>query len=239
VTILGDLVATGSLRVNSIRSQSVQIEGSLSVALAINADSLTTNTADVTILQTTDISSPTGIVKISSPISTSGSVSSGAISTVSFFQNDVRQWAMIHHDDFEEEAKGWSTHEVSTCDGVDHHLGGHCKEVGGEVTKTFKGLSEHTHIRIQARYHFLDSWEGETAYAKIENRVVWTDTNDMRGLDFPSFCGGEHPDGKFSVPIDVTMRHSGESITVSFGSTLDEHPCNESFGIDDVTVSIH
>jgi hypothetical protein len=72
----------------------------------------------------------------------------------------------------------------------------------------------------------------------VYTRVVWTDTNDIRGIDGPNHCGGSHPDLKLSVPIDVTIRHTGESVDVSFGSTLDEHPCNESFGIDDVIISI-
>jgi hypothetical protein len=115
---------------------------------------------------------------------------SGPVSVTSFIQNDVRQWAMVHHEDFEEEVKGWSNNAVSSCDGVDHHLGGHCNEIDGEVRilgelhqkkdhthicllrlfqikKTFNGLGQHTYLRIQARYHFLDSWEGETAFAKI------------------------------------------------------------------------
>jgi len=237
VTVTGDIAMTGSLRTANLRSNSLLIDGGISVARGIVADSITTLKADVTVLQTTEISNPNGVVVIASP-TTSGAISAQSLKAVSFIQNDVHQWAMVHHEDFEAQIKGWSAHEVSSCDGVDHHLGGHCKEVGGEVTKTFSGLPPHTHIRVQARYHFLDSWEGESAFAKVDNRIVWTEVNDMRGLDLPSFCGGDHPDGKFSVPVDVTLKHSAESIVVAFGSTLDEHPCNESFGIDDVMISV-
>jgi len=238
VTILGDLTVTGSLRTSNIRSQSLVVDGSISISHGVSADSLTASTASVTVLETTSISSPTGVVRVSGQIATGGISATGPVSATSFIQNDVRQWAMVHHEDFEEEVKGWSSNAVSSCDGVDHHLGGHCNEVDGEIKKTFNGLGQHTYLRIQARYHFLDSWEGETAFAKIGGKVVWTDTNDIRGIDGPNHCGGSHPDLKLSVPIDVTIRHTGESVDVSFGSTLDEHPCNESFGIDDVIISI-
>jgi len=238
VTILGDLTVTGALRTANIRSQSLVVDGSISVTHGVSAESLTTSTASVTVLETSSISSPTGVVSVSGQIAAGDVSAAGAMRVNSFIQNDVRQWAMIHHEDFEEDVKGWSTNSVSSCDGVDHHLGGHCNDVDGEIKKTFKGLGTHSYVRIQARYHFLDSWEGETAFAKIGDKIVWTDTNDVRGMDGPSYCGGPHPDSKLSVPIDVTIRHSGDSVDVSFGSTLDEHPCNESFGIDDVIISV-
>jgi len=104
----------------------------------------------------------------------------------------------------------------------------------------FTNLGEHKFVRLQARYHFLDSWEGETAFAKIEDRIVWSEVNDVRGMHPRTLnsCGGEHPDTKISVPIDVTIPHKGDKILISFGSNLDEHPCNESFGVDDVMISI-
>jgi hypothetical protein len=38
--------------------------------------------------------------------------------------------------------------------------------------------------------------------------------------------------------IDVTLPHNGDSVKLTFGSTLDEEPCNESFGIDDVMIYV-
>jgi len=240
VTILGDFTISGSLRTNSIRSKALVVDGSVSVTHGVTADSITLGTASVTILQTMSISSPTGVVIVNGSLASDSSISSsGAMSAYAFIQNDVRQWAVTHHEDFEQDVAGWSSNAVGSCDGVDHHPGGHCNNVNGELKKTFANLGEHTYVRVQARYHFLDSWEGETAFAKIGDRVVWTDTNDIRGMfDAKSICGGDHPDTKFSVPIDVTIRHTGDSVDVSFGSTLDENPCNESFGIDDVMISV-
>jgi hypothetical protein len=239
VTILGDVTITGALRTATIRSRSLIVDGSISVTHAVSAESLTVGSASVTLLETTSISSPTGVVRVSGQIASGSISSSGPLKVSSFLQNDVRQWALVHHDDFEQNTDGWSTSATNSCDGIDHHLGGHCNEVNGEVKKTFSGLGDHQYVRLQARYHFLDSWEGETAFAKIGDQIVWTDVNDVRGMyDLKSLCAGEHPDNKLSVPIDVTIRHTGPTVDVAFGSTLDEHPCNESFGIDDVIISV-
>jgi hypothetical protein len=217
------------------------VDGSISVTHGITSESLTTNRATVTVLETVALASPTGTLHVSGELSLGDVSSNGTLRASSFIQEDVRQWALMFHDDFEgDKAHGWSADAKNSCDGVDHHLAGHCNEVGPEVSKTFTGLGEHKFVRLQARYHFLDSWEGETAFAKMEGRTVWTDVNDVRGMHPSSMnvCGGDHPDLKMSVPIDVTIPHTGATITVTFGSTLDEHACNESFGVDDVMISV-
>lgn len=47
-------------------------------------------------------------------------------------------------------------------------LGGPCVIADGEVRKTFTDLPPHTQIKVTAQYHFIDNWQGETGYAKIE-----------------------------------------------------------------------
>jgi hypothetical protein len=36
--------------------------------------------------------------------------------------------------------------------------------------------------------------------------------------------------------VDVTIPHSGENVVVLFGSTLNKHPCEASFAVDDVII---
>eukprot|EP00298_Acanthocystis_sp_HF-20_P002021 c12492_g1_i1.p1 GENE.c12492_g1_i1~~c12492_g1_i1.p1 ORF type:complete len:267 (-),score=99.30 c12492_g1_i1:27-827(-) len=240
-TVLGDLTISGVLRTTKIHSGSLTIDGSMSVTQALSGESIQVNHASLNVLQAVAISSPTGTLHVAGELSLGGALSTnGSVSASSFIQADVRQWALKYHDDFEGQTLGWSTNLTSSCDGNDHHLAGHCNQVQNEVKKVFSNLGEHKFIRLQARYHFLDSWEGETAFAKIGDRIVWSDVNDVRGIhpNTLNACGGEHPDTKISVPIDVTIPHTAETISISFGSTLDEHPCNESFGIDDVMISV-
>eukprot|EP00300_Choanocystis_sp_HF-7_P033179 c45474_g1_i1.p1 GENE.c45474_g1_i1~~c45474_g1_i1.p1 ORF type:complete len:277 (+),score=61.19 c45474_g1_i1:41-832(+) len=240
VTVLGDMTVTGAVRTTAIRAQSLTIDGSISVTHGISGESLQVSHAQIGSIETVALSSPTGTVRIEGELSLGEAKTEGTTSVVSFLQQDVRQWALVHHDDFEKDLEGWSTKLVGSCDGNDHHIAGHCNDVNGLVKKTYTGLGEHKFVRLQARYHFLDSWEGETAFAKIGDRIVWQDVNDVRGMhpNALNACGGNHPDMKLSVPIDVTVPHTGDSVEISFGSTLDEHPCNESFGVDDVMLSV-
>jgi hypothetical protein len=212
----------------------------MSVTHAISGESIEVNKATVNTVETVAVASPSGTVHVNGELSLGAVSTNGTVSASSFIQEDVVQWALKFHEDFEGEVQGWSSKSKGSCDGNDHHLAGHCNNVEGEVKKTFSGLGEHKFVRLQARYHFLDSWEGEQAFAKIGDRTVWTEVNDVRGMHPKALnaCGGDHPDLKMSVPIDVVVPHTGSDISVSFGANLDEHPCNESFGVDDVMISV-
>ncbi len=48
-------------------------------------------------------------------------------------------WRLVHHDDFEASAEGWSLLETSSCNGMDRFLSGHCNIGAGQVTKRFEG----------------------------------------------------------------------------------------------------
>ena len=97
----------------------------------------------------------------------------------------------------------------------------------------------------------FDKWEGEMAFVKINNNVVWTkngESNDSspKAMDI---CGNKYPDPKFAMlllfstlnifsPIDITIPHTEETVQVTFGTTLNKHPCLASFGIDDVMIFV-
>jgi hypothetical protein len=157
----------------------------------------------------------------------------------------VKQWQLVHGEDFAFQAQGWSRTDVSTCAGV-HMLGGYCKFSKGEVTKIFAGLPEHKQLRIVATFHFLDRWIGESGYMKLSLGqsgtpvVVWSEQHaqgpSKNGLNI---CGAATPEGKFSVPIDVTVPHTDETVQLAFGSTMDDaDPCDESWGVSGIELYI-
>ena len=52
---------------------------------------------------------------------------------------------------------------------------------------------------------------------------VWTERHSYnKGKNGINICGSElAPENKFSVPIDIILPHSKDTITIAFGSTLD------------------
>jgi len=157
----------------------------------------------------------------------------------------VDQWLLAESEDFSGGASGWSNDSISSC-GLESKkmLGGYPKFAAGEVHKTYTGLPPHTSVRIKANYHFIDEWSGETAYAKIDHRIAWTDSFELSSVKAGvNICGASTPEGRFSSPVDIVMPHTcveGEpcSLTLSFGSTLTLSPTEASWGVSDLMIYV-
>lgn len=157
----------------------------------------------------------------------------------------IDQWLLGASEDFSAGAPGWSNDTVSVC-GFENKrmLGGFGKFAGGEVHKTFTDLPPHNSVRLVANYHYIDSWGGETAYAKLEHRLAWTDSFELSSAKAGiNLCGGAAPEGRFSQRIDVTLPHTCVAdepctLTVGFGSTLATSPTDASWGVSDVMIYV-
>jgi len=166
-------------------------------------------------------------------------------SDAGFLVNNVAQWALAVSEDFSLGTEGWATKsgEVTTSKCSSGHvlMGLYSSEV---ITKTYKDLPKHTRIRVQAVFHFVDAWQGETGYMKLSSgkdgslEYAWTETYDMANYaNLIDVCGGERGEGKFAVPIDVTIYHTGDTLDISFGSTLEEAAGLASYGVSSVDIS--
>jgi len=125
-----------------------------------------------------------------------------ALKGTSFIVEGIKQWELKHHDDFENEDSllGWSDQRTSRCENMTgRFLGGHCNFSFNEVTKTFKGLKQHTTIRINASFHMLDAWDGEKAYMKINNKIVWNRVGKHSKKHGLNICGGHFNDPAFAL----------------------------------------
>jgi len=154
--------------------------------------------------------------------------------------NGVEQWFLVAFEDFNQGAVGWSNTSTTTCGNPDKMILGGCgKFANGEVSKTYFNLPSHGVVRVKANYHFIDRWGGETAYAKLQDRYVWTDSFDAQstkqGIDI---CCSPDPESKYSTPIDVTLPHTDTTLKLAFGSTLTLSPTEQSWGVSDVQVFV-
>jgi len=158
----------------------------------------------------------------------------------------VNQWLLAAYDDFSATgSEGWSNTTTTSCGNENKKLlGGFGAFAGGEVHKSYHNLPPHSQIRLKANYHFIDGWTGETAYAKIDHKVMWTDLHDhMTSKAGIQVCGGPVPEDKFTVPVDVVMPHDCTeegvcSLQVAFGSTLSASATEASWGLSDVQIYV-
>merc|ERR1711998_284717 len=149
----------------------------------------------------------------------------------------LSQFFLAASEDFNKGATGWTNGTTSVCGSSKAMLGGYGKFSGGEVSKTFRKLAAHKELRLKLNYHFIDAWEGETAYAKVDHMYVWTDSYDHNTAKAGiNVCGAPAAEAKFAVPIDVVIPHNATSVTVTFGATLDQSPFEQSWGVDDIMI---
>ena len=158
--------------------------------------------------------------------------------------NDVPQWKLIVNENYWQEPSGWTVNSISTCGGV-NMLGGYAILAGQENSKQFRDIPPHKKLRITATFHFIDAWTGETAYMKVNIgrersfEYVWTERYDStQATKSINICGAHYGEGKFSSPIDITLPHVEDNVSILFGATLDQDPQTESYGISNLNIYV-
>ncbi len=120
-------------------------------------------------------------------------------------------------------------------------LGGYGKFAGGETRKTYDAIPAHDHLKIVATYHFIDAWSGESAFMRAdigrggEMNYVWTEKYDFgKSQGGINVCGAAFLEGRFAQNIEITLPHTANKVTIGFGSTLDQDPYENSFGVSNL-----
>jgi len=157
----------------------------------------------------------------------------------------IKQWKLFFEEDLSgDNASGWTKNVITECGGI-RMLGGYCQFGGGEFKKFFGDIPDHSQIRIQATYHFIDAWDNEAGYMRLNNgrngelQYAWIERySAFVGSNGINVCGGRWPEGKLSSPIDVVIPHKNHNITIGFGSTIEQDPCDESFGVSGVRIYV-
>jgi len=237
----GDLTVQGKLTASMITSPigDVKVSGELNVMNGIESASARGAFLKVD----SSVSIKKGIKSKKDQLLIKGRIDADSVTMdgleASFLEiNSVPQWGLVGGiEDFEEDtADGWSNGEVTECAGQ-KILGGHCTEQQmPTLTKTFTGLPAHSKLRVSANFFFIDSWDGETGFLNIDGNPMWVESYDhkMGAATGINVCGNATPEKNLMSHIDVTIPHTGSEVTLSFGATLDEHTCDESFGIDSI-----
>mmetsp|Transcript_31166 Transcript_31166/g.28351 ORF Transcript_31166/g.28351 Transcript_31166/m.28351 type:complete len:203 (+) Transcript_31166:244-852(+) len=146
-------------------------------------------------------------------------------------------------DTFDNDDHEWDN-KISTCSNSfiqsSSFLGGPCKTSDTEVSKNFDNLPIHSHIRVKANYHMFDEWNGEYGYMKVNDEMVWTKIAESPKHTEKSvnICGSKASDPAFNMLVDVIVPHHGESVKVSFGSSLKTDSCKASYGVDNVMLFV-
>jgi len=170
----------------------------------------------------------------------------------------MTQWALWAHHDFQDEMHNWkissstpNANARQSCRGNgDIFLGGPCALSSGTASVNISHIPEqHKLLKVTARVHFLDRWQGEALWLKVDGSTVWTQSHTHCDRVFSSMCRGIDVCGDVNYPdwlsfrVEAVVPHSkSTSVSLEFGSTLTNDPtstaCGPSYGIDDVMLHI-
>jgi hypothetical protein len=148
-------------------------------------------------------------------------------------------WTLVFADDFETAPDpAWSATGTYLCPGWTTLLGGYGVQAGGtlDITVDTWGIT-HTDAWVALSYAKLDSWDGELAWVSVDGATVWS--QNLYYYEGSEVCGWNRGwNGSYDElhAISEVTGHTGSTLTVEAGSTLNQVATDESFGIDDVLV---
>ena len=276
IQVARDLSVQNVLQVSGdISTSTLQVNGTLTGTSIEVAATLETNTVRSDTMYIDVLSSKSGdTILVEGDLEMVGAAkgeTSASTAPVSFLATSVvidgiKQWSLYDSENFDDQSVGaWTNTDgnrlsTTTCGHPDDYfLGGACTLASGAVVKTFHGLPPHKQIRIKATMHFIDQWEGEQAWCKLNGNYVWLNTighpsaplsssssvaasRDTKASPVMSVCGSsDHADLALGTLVDVTKRHDGDSLSIEVGTSLgetDTNSCTQSWGIDDIQIYV-
>ena len=147
-------------------------------------------------------------------------------------------WTLIAKEDFEKSTSGWSfRNTITSCGSYGRILGGYNTFAGVENKKTFNTTIPHTQIKVSFDFIKIDSWDGESAYAKIDDKEIFRQS--FNAYEGSQICGRMISGwNEKKVHIEKTINSNLNFIKFTVGSTLNQPAYDESWGIDNLKIFV-
>ena len=111
-----------------------------------------------------------------------------------------------------------------------------------QIERTVDGLAPHSSILLNFRFWAIESWySGEKASAKVDGIEIWAKTRSSSinctgwtryGGAFPNPWNGNSSDHKCFTDVSVLAPHSANSLTLTFGATVNQSVNDESWAVN-------
>nr|MCU0351709.1 hypothetical protein [Flavobacterium sp.] len=151
------------------------------------------------------------------------------------YYNNLPDYRLVIREDYETPVTGW-TNNTRTAALGQNILGGFNVLGGTSIQKNFDltGIP-HTSVKITFVYYAIDSWDNEMAYVRVNGTGGgWYRSFNHNDLTREFLIGAGWADGLLFGEIEIP--HTGNTLTITVGSTLDQSPDDESFGIDNLEI---
>ena len=158
-------------------------------------------------------------------------------------------WTIIYTEDFTSgDASGWEDGSgtptpVDTSSGCVTAFGkmlGGLKLLGAgtQTTQSFDLLgTPHSEVAVNIDYVVLQSWDGESALVYVDDIEMYNVSYDADTASV-DHCGAKIWKDHGPQPVQIQTPHAADSVTVRVTSSLQEPLDNESFGVDNIVISV-
>eukprot|EP00164_Ancoracysta_twista_P000778 GFYU01001022.1.p1 GENE.GFYU01001022.1~~GFYU01001022.1.p1 ORF type:complete len:1352 (-),score=396.68 GFYU01001022.1:117-3695(-) len=152
----------------------------------------------------------------------------------------TEKWLTVYDDSFENNSThAWAgTDQITKC-GAFTMLGGFgVMGKGGALTKTFD-LSDfkHSHVKVEATLWKIDSWDNEHLLVFADHNNVYN--HKLHSNSGQNVCGQMHKGwNEYAVSFSRTIAHMRDSLHVRITSTLNQGAKDESWGLQNLVISV-
>lgn len=157
-----------------------------------------------------------------------------------------KTWALWYLETFDEINNFWRDNNFSliSCSAFDESFLQHdCKSPMNEVFYENNDLPNHTELKINLNFHFIDKWEGQQAWLKVDDIYLWSETHTWCETEFYSTCAKQgldtclesYPD-KMGVFLTFSIKHTGQQVKITVGTNIPKDKCDLHWGIDNVEI---
>ncbi len=168
---------------------------------------------------------------------------------------------VIASDNFESGSNGWNANTESSQGFETGDMLGRIGGTGGDeaVSKTYDIPSDVNEVNISFSFYEIDSWDGESFQVFVDGKLLTTlDASihhssasttklyDVSGKEVGEVVREQAESAGFNTQwrgeqvheVTLTVPVSDGQLQLGFGSTLDESLNNESFGIDNIEITV-
>lgn len=157
-------------------------------------------------------------------------------------------WVGFYFEDFEQYTNYWRENNFNLvkCDpDFDENILQHdCNSDVNEVFFSVNILPHHSEIKVNLSFHFIDAWNGEQAWVKIDDKLVWTDTYEWCNIPWLNNCQkrGQNACGNKNYPdnmgqlVSFTKLHTEQELKITVGTSIEKGNCDAQWGIDNIEV---
>ena len=92
-------------------------------------------------------------------------------------------------------------------------------------------------MAVSVQLFFIDSWDGESLSLIADGNTIYQESYTVNESSYNDTCGNSDPDKILTIASNP-FSHTASTLTLNFTTTLDEAGSEESFGFNEIYITL-